>query len=90
MIMVYKMLNGLVHCNTNKIVPLKDNNSLQTRSHNVQLLGSNECKTMKRKNYFSQRVVSHWNSLNSEIVASDSVNEFKGRYDKAVLSGYVS
>ena len=35
-----------------------------------------------RRNFFSQRVVDHWNKLPQEIIAADSVNIFKSRLDK--------
>jgi len=35
-----------------------------------------------RRNFFSQRVVDHWNNLPQEIIAADSVNIFKSRLDK--------
>ena len=34
-----------------------------------------------RRNFFSQRVVSHWNALPSNVQMAPSVNSFKQRYD---------
>ena len=35
-----------------------------------------------RRNFFSQRVLDHWNNLPQEIIVTDSVNIFKSRLDK--------
>ena len=35
-----------------------------------------------RRNFFTQRVVNKWYALPSYVVAADSVNLFKNRYDR--------
>ena len=35
-----------------------------------------------RRNFFSQRVVKHWNGLPDEVVGATSVNSFKNRIDR--------
>jgi len=40
------------------------------------------CKTAARANFLSYRIVNFWNSLPECVVTADSVNSFKGRFDK--------
>ena len=39
-----------------------------------------------RKNFFTQRVVLHWNMLSKEVVDAPSLEAFKGRLDVALGS----
>ena len=38
-----------------------------------------QCKSLVRRNTFSQRVVNDWNALPDAVVTSGSINQFKGR-----------
>ena len=88
MITVFKMMNGMVDINKDKIIPLKTPPSgINTRSHNKQLKGS-VVRTESRKSFFTQRIVLPWNTLSTDTINSTSVTMFKGRYDKERLSGY--
>ena len=87
MIATYKMINGFISINRNKIVPL--HNGAPTRSHNQQLKGK-IVKNNTRKNFFTQRIVLPWNKLSTNIISSDNVTTFKGIYDKEVLGQYVN
>ena len=40
------------------------------------------CKTEKRRNFFSQRIVQKWNSLSPEVISATSVDNFKNKLDK--------
>ena len=86
MISAYKMINGIIKVNREKIVPL--HNNLSTRSHHQQLNGA-IVKNNRRKNFFTQRIVRPWNDLSTNTISSDNVNTFKGRYDKEKLGHYV-
>ena len=86
MILTFKLLKGLLDIDAEKIVPLHQHKS-NTRSNNMQL----KCtvtKTSQRQSFFSQRVVRPWNSLSNDIIGSNTVNTFKGRYDKEKLGIY--
>ena len=85
MIATFKMINGFVKVNQDKLVPL--HNNMSTRSHHQQLNG-NTVKNNTRKNFFTQRIVRPWNDLSTDTICSDTVNTFKGRYDKEVLGHY--
>jgi hypothetical protein len=52
-----------------------------TRGHSEKLY-KKPVRLNIRKTFFSQRVVTNWNNLSRDVVAADSVNEFKGRYDR--------
>jgi len=43
---------------------------------------SNCSRLELRRNFFSQRVVSHWNKLPTHVVEADTVNSFKNRLYK--------
>jgi hypothetical protein len=53
----------------------------RTRGHQYKLVKLRSRLDI-RKNFFSQRVISMWNSLPSEVFEAESVNAFKNRYDK--------
>ena len=40
------------------------------------------CRTNKRKNFFSNRIVDTWKSLPPEIVESPNINTFKSRLNE--------
>ena len=87
LITTYKMMEGLIDINYDKIIPLKEVPSITTRSHTKQLKGMN-CSTMWRKNFFTQRIVRSWNELSKETVESPSTDTFKDRYDREMLGRY--
>ena len=87
MIATYKMFNGLLDIDRNKLIPINDTSNNITRSHNYQLKGM-RCNTMWRKNFFTQRIVLSWNGLSKRTVESDSIATFKERYDKEILGKF--
>jgi len=50
------------------------------RGHSLKL-SFNRSRLDLRKNFFSQRVISAWNSLPQNVVDATSVNSFKNRLD---------
>ena len=87
MITTYKMLNGLIKVDLEQIVPTHGLSS--TRSHAQQLKGQ-LVKGNMRKNFFTQRIVLPWNNLSNDTISSDTVNTFKGNYDREVLGQYIT
>ena len=87
MILTYKMLNGLVDIDTNKLTPLLEG-STGTRSHNKQLKAKIP-NTVMRKSFYTNRIVHPWNTLSRNTVNSNSIEIFKGRYDKERLGSYI-
>ena len=42
----------------------------------------------QRGNFFTNRVVTIWNSLPEHVIKAKSINEFKNRYDKSTQKNY--
>jgi hypothetical protein len=51
------------------------------RGHKRRLSGQPSTKCMQRSNFFTNRVVNHWNALPAEVTDSQSINQFKNKYD---------
>ena len=52
-----------------------------TRGNKLKLVPQH-CKYDLRKHYFTNRVVSIWNSLPNDVVMADNINLFKNHLDK--------
>ena len=79
---VFKSLNG--HSSVNKEIWFKsvDNSGPQTRNlSDPTNLRTKLCKSDIRKNFFSQRVIPHWNRLPTTMKMAPSITAFKSRYD---------
>ena len=53
---------------------------MTTRGHSFRLFKQFASREV-RQNYFSHRVINHWNSLPSSVVEAQSTNEFKKCFD---------
>ena len=78
MIEVYKYLNGFYKVQRPNFQPSLSNNL----RGNALKLQKNRFRLDIRGNYFSNRVVTKWNSLPDSVVVAPSVNSFKSRLDK--------
>jgi len=58
-----------------------DQNRYGTRGHELKLY-TRRSRLELRRNFFSQRVVPHWNRLPESVVMAESVNIFKNRLDR--------
>ena len=88
MITVYKILNSLVDTDRYKYCP-PHISSQTTRSHSLKVKGIIS-RTEVRRNFFTQRIVLPWNTLNSVTVESPTLDCFKARYDRERLSQYAN
>jgi ribosomal protein S20 len=77
----FKYLHGKYSVDTATLLLRHEPKGMTTRGHSLKLQ-KRECHSNIRQNFFSFRVVNMWNSLPEEIVMADSVNCFKGRFDR--------
>ena len=73
------MLKGIDHVDFENF--FKISNIKNTRGHCYKL-SKQRCKGERRRNFFTQRVINHWNKLPQEVIEADSVNSFKNKLDK--------
>ena len=78
MIDTYKYIHGFYDCARPKL-PFSEVS--QTRGNSLKLR-TDYSRLNVRKYYFSQRVVSLWNSLPDGVVTAPSINSFKARLDR--------
>ena len=72
----YKIMNNIDKIDEKKFFkPCKE---VRTRGHTMRVQKT-QCKSLVRRNTFSQRVVNDWNALADAVVTSGSINQFKGR-----------
>jgi len=76
-----KYLHGQYSVDVVSLLMRHDSKGMTTRGHSLKLQ-KRECHSNIRQNFFSFRVVNMWNSLPEEVVTAESVNCFKGRYDR--------
>jgi len=76
---VFKILHG--YYNNSNNISLLPHVDVATRGSKYKLYQSS-VKYDLRKHFFTNRVVSLWNSFPNVVVNSDSINCFKSRLDK--------
>jgi len=82
MIETYKYLHGVyTDDEVSAFLPLHKSTGMTTRGQQLKLQ-KRECRGKLRANFFSYRVCNIWNSLPEEVVMSNTVNCFKGRFDR--------
>jgi hypothetical protein len=89
LIETFKILNGMEKVPQERFFqPM----TLQTTRGHPHKLFRGQSKLLVRSNFFSQRVVSHWNKLPSQVVCAKSVALFKENLDrhwKKLRYGYI-
>jgi len=78
MIMVFKLLSGLY--DSNIACQLVKSTNFVTRGHHLRLFKRHVHYDL-RKYYFSNRIISHWNSLPDNVINSSSIGVFEKRLD---------
>jgi hypothetical protein len=83
MIEIYKYMNNKYSVDHLEMLPRHTAVGMETRGHSMKLK-KRSCNGQRRANFFGLRVVNSWNQLPEKVVASTTVNCFKGRYDNFV------
>ena len=79
LIETYKILTGKLNVDPTQFFELRTSSS--TRGHHLKIK-KERCRLKMRAKFFSNRVVSAWNRLPSEVVSAKTTNEFKNKLDK--------
>jgi len=79
----YKIKNGLLDTNISNNFIAADN--LNTRGHSCKLI-KQHCTMDATKCYFTNRIVSIWNSLSEDVVCAPSVSAFKHRLSQCTVT----
>ena len=85
LVQTYKILNGIDKVDRHTwFKTVAESNSRPTRQTEYPGNLVRQCvsRTDIRQNFFSQRVVTQWNSLPNYVKDSTSVNSFKNNYDQ--------
>ena len=77
LILLYKILNNLVDIDFNHFFQMNSLGGYNLRRHSLQITMSTPPKTLCRRNFFTTRVISYWNSLTENIVTSPTLAIFK-------------
>eukprot|EP00794_Sanderia_malayensis_P003950 gene3950-4495_t len=80
MILVYKILNDYIDCDSSIFFML---NTSKTRGHGFKIF-KKRSRLQVRKNFFSQRIVNDWNKLRREFDSSSIV-----QFEKSSLFIYI-
>ena len=78
MITCYKILNGKVNIGLNNFFLLNKRN---TRVHNLKILKNRRPTKQVRQQSISVRTINECNGLPSDVVHSETVNQFKNKLD---------
>ena len=77
MITTYQILHGLLDVDPDL---LQLSTTRHTRGHEFKL-NISRARTLPRRNFYSVRAASSWNSLPSSVVAAPNLSTFKSRLD---------
>ena len=84
LILLYKILNNLVDIPFLDYFKFSNFSGHNLRRHSLHLVRAKPAKTLCRQNFFSFRVIEHWNKLPTNIVTSPSLEIFKHRINNIV------
>ena len=57
-------------------------NIIRLRGHSLKLLKPDHWRTTLKGNWFSIRVINHWNALTESVVTAPTIATFKAWYDR--------
>ena len=84
MITTFKLINGYIDIDTDKLFTLAQPNSNRRHGHSLKLKLPKSCRLDIKRNTFSNRIVLPWNQLPEDVVLSKDIDTFKRRYDKVM------
>ena len=78
---MYRLMSNDIRIDTSKLFTVKDT---ITRGHHLKVHTGPTCKLDIRHKFFTQRVITPWNTLPDFVVSSTTVEfeQFKFNYDK--------
>ena len=79
LVFLYKILHNLVDVPFDDYFKCSDFSGHDLRRHNLHLVRPKPSKTLCRQNFFTVRVIDHWNKLPTNIITSPSLTTFKYR-----------
>ena len=90
-ILLYKILNNLLHVNNNVKGLLKKSqflNKYSLRRHHLCLHKPRPSRTAIRNHFFTNRIIRVWNKLPTSLVSSKTLNIFKMKLNNIDLTRY--
>jgi ribonuclease P/MRP protein subunit RPP40 len=85
LIEVFKIFKGFDQIDSGRFFEVVES---YTRGHNMKIFKTG-CHLDCRKYFFSNRVVNLWNKLPSDVIACDTIGNFKARLDKLICQGFI-
>jgi ribonuclease P/MRP protein subunit RPP40 len=79
LIQVFKYVNNFHSIDFTKLFEI--NSNPRTRNNGMPLIGK-RCLSDIGKNFFTNRIISDWNQLPSEVIKAQTINSFKYRLDR--------
>ena len=80
LILMYRIMTNDIKIDRNKLFSIKDYQRL--RGHDMKVHHTRVSKLDIRHNFFTQRVITPWNSLPGHVINSKTVKQFKDSYDQ--------
>jgi len=88
LIQAYKIINKIeiVSWSEPHVLRVGVSNKIKTRGHHLKMTREFVQNCEQRHHFFTNRIVSHWNALPSEVVCASSVNSFKAQLDAEITN----
>ncbi|XP_065679099.1 uncharacterized protein LOC101234374 [Hydra vulgaris] len=86
LIQAYKIINNIdiVSWSEPHVLRVGQSNKIKTRGHHLKTTREYVKNCEQRHQFFTNRIVNHWNALPSEVVCASSVNSFKAKLDAEI------